>query len=163
MRSIWMAIALLASGCIVYEEELVEEEECLGADCDGPNRPGEAEEDDDPAEDSDATYSVWLSPGGALAGDVAIISLEAEGDIDLATVDQVTFIGDSDVEILATDARSAYEFLLTIDVPDDASLSANDLLIEFDDERVLFIEEAFSIVATEGEIPAKGATAEGCN
>jgi hypothetical protein len=135
-------VASLATGCIVYEEELIYEDDVPGAD--GVPDPN--------GEDPEA-YTVWLEPAGGVPGETAIVSMMAEGDIDLTAVEDVAFFGDGAIEILATDGRTPNEFLLTLQIPDSAALGANDMVVEFADGSAVFVEIAFTVVARGEDVP----------
>ncbi len=143
MRSI-VALSLISlfSGCVIYEEELID------GDDSGNRPPAGGEETDAPA------YAMWLDPAGAVVGQTTIVSLYAEGDVDLGTIDSVRFFGDGQLEVLATDGRSANEFLLTISVPQGAALGSNDLLVEFSSGTATFVDAAFEVVSDPSQIPA---------
>lgn len=151
MRTVnWLLFSVLvANGCIIYEEDL---------DGSSGGRPGGDRPDDGASGDTAAPevpqVHLWLDPAGALAGDVAILSLYGDGQVDLSTITNVEFFGGGGVGVVATDTRGHDEFLLTIDVPADAALGSNDLLVEFGDGTAVYVDVAFEVVASADEIPA---------
>lgn len=150
------------SGCIIYEEQLVDDTSGDGID----GRPGQdgadGQDGNDGQDGSDGSdgepaapsAQIWLDPAGGIAGDAAIVSLYAEGDVDLTTIQDVQFFGDGEIDIVATDTRGPNEFLLTLAVPAGAALGANDLLVEFADGTALFVDAAFTVVTDASQIPA---------
>jgi len=139
-----LSLVLLVPACIIYEEEIRQ-------------RPGDTDEVVDTEDTNDTTVqtgvNLWLSPAGAVPGDVAIVSLYGDGEVDLRHVSQVRFYGDPDVDVVATDTRSAQEFLLTIDVADDSELGTLDLLVELGNGDAVFIEAGFVVVSDPSQIP----------
>jgi hypothetical protein len=152
MRSIFaLSLVSLFSGCVIYEEELVEDT--------GEEQPSERPDTEEP----ELAFDLWLNPAGAVVGQTTIVSLFAEGDVDLGGIDSIRFFGDGGLEVLATDARSPHEFLLTISVPQSATLGGNDLLVEFEDGTAAFVEAAFTVVSDPSQIPpSSGGPDEAC-
>jgi hypothetical protein len=133
----------LAGGCVIYEEELLREDEDVG-------RPAGGADNED---DAEASLTLWLEPGGAVKGDVVIVSLHGEGEVDLSTVTDIRFFGDTSIEILATQTRDADEYLLTVDVPEGSPAGAADILVEFADGTAAYVEAAFEVVDDSSQIP----------
>ncbi len=145
MRLMTLTLALTAlGGCVVYDEELVYEDTGASA---LPERPGQGE----PADPSMAPVSVV--PAGALTGERALISLYATPEVDLDQIVEVTFLGDSELTVRATSNRNGSEFLLAVDVPDDAILASNHLLLGMSDGTTLFLEDAFTVAADVQQLP----------
>jgi hypothetical protein len=144
-------LGLLASGCIIYEEDL----DGSSGDRPGDDRPGDSTGDS--AEPEVPEIHLWLDPAGAVPGDVAILALYGDGQADLSTITDVSFFGGGGIAVVATDTRGHDEFLLTIDVPEDAALGSNDLLVQFADGTAVYVDLAFDVVAAANEIPAPDA------
>ncbi len=149
MRTVtWLLLsAVCLNGCIIYEEDL------NGSSGGGPDRPGEPAPVDTAAPEVPQIH-LWLDPAGAVPGEVAILSLYGDGQADLSTITDVEFFGAGAVGVVATDTRGHDEFLLTIDVPADATVGSNDLLVQFEDGTAVYVDLAFSVVASADQIPA---------
>jgi len=160
MRSI---IALLFTtttalgGCVVYDETLVYEDTAAGGASQEPQRPG-----DSPTGEPDAPAALSLFPAGAVAGDLTILSLCANG-VNLDQIVEVTFLGQSEIDIIATARRGEGEFLMTIDTPADSERSTNHLLADLTNGTTLFLEDAFSIVSNAEDIPLNGIEDGSCD
>lgn len=144
-QGLWLFLAIPA--CIIYEEETRNHQRSdtdSGVDTDVPTDTGIPVQTD---------VDLWLSPAGAIPGEVAILSLYGDGEVDLRQVTNLHFYGDPTVDVVATDTRDAQEFLLTIDVADDSELGSLDLLVELGDGDAVFLEEAFVIVSDPSQIP----------
>ena len=141
----WVAVTMssLALGCVIYDEELIPDEA-------GALHPQGDGSDDTAAE---ANYTLWLEPAGGVPGDTTIVSRKAEGDVDLSKVADIRFLGGSTIDVLATNAHDPKEYLLTIDISEDASLGANDILVQFADGTAAYIEAAFEVVSDPSQVP----------
>lgn len=150
----WLMLSVaLLNGCIIYEEDL----DGSGGGRPGDDRPGEPGPGDT-AEPEVPQIHLWLDPAGAVPGEVAILALYGDGQADLSTITNVEFFGSGSVRVIATDTRGHDEFLLTIDVPSSAVVGSNDLLVEFEDGTAVYVDLAFEVVASAGEIPAPDGT-----
>jgi len=141
------------AGCVVYDETLVYEDTGLEPSSEGPQRPGDAPADQ--PDDPDPPAALRLFPAGAVAGDLTILSLCADG-VDLEEIVDITFLGQSDIDILTTAARGSGEFLLTIETPANSPISSNHLLADLTNGTTLFLEDAFAVVSSPAEIPETG-------
>jgi hypothetical protein len=159
----WMLPLLVAvattSGCVVYENG-------HGGSSGWTREGGGPGADDSGAGGTDAApdYTLTLDPAGAVPGSTVIVSLYGEGDIDLSTVTDVTFYGQSGLQVLATDTRSSNEFLMTIAVPAGAALGDNDMLVTLADGTAAYVKVAFTVVSDPSQIPPSNvpAGAGGC-
>ena len=146
----WLTLSVaFLNGCIIYEEDL----DGSGGGRPGDDRPGDPGDVDTATPEAPQAH-LWLDPAGAVPGDVAILSLYGDGQADLSTITNVEFFGGGSVGVIATDTRGHDEFLLTVDVPADAVVGSNDLLVEFEDGTAIYVDVAFQVVASAGEIPA---------
>lgn len=146
MRNFAMVAAMagLFGGCIIYDEEIVYD--TAGGDVvTDPNGGGE---------DTAPAFELWVDPGGAVVGDTVIVSVKAEGEVDLTSVAEVQFLGTSGVSVIAAQSRSTHEFLLTVTVPAGAALGDNDLLVKFADGTAAYVDAAFVVVSSADQIPA---------
>jgi len=113
-----LAVGLMGlSSCILYTSPE------RGKRVNGEHRPQATEDGHD-------TYTLRLDPDSVQAGDTVIVSLRAEGLIDLNEVVGLQFYGPSNIDILAESARGPAEYLLTIAVPVKAPSGPNDLIID---------------------------------
>jgi hypothetical protein len=137
-------------GCVIYDEKLVYEDTATEAIGDnGPERPGEGTDDTDAPAPSAA---LMLFPSAAVAGDLAILSLCADG-VNLEEIFEISFLGASEIDILTTGGRGEGEFLMTVDIPLDSDRSSNHLLVELTNGTTLFLEDAFAVVSTTDDLP----------
>ena len=148
---LFMALAM-TTGCVVYERDGEGSNGSSGWTHAGGGNGG-ADTATDPGTTAAPSYTLSLSPGGAVPGQTTIVSIVAEGDIDLTQVSSVAFFGQSNVSVVATSSRSASEFLLTISVPAGATLGDNDMLVTMNDGTAIYVKLAFVVVATSAEIP----------
>jgi hypothetical protein len=141
-------------GCVIYDETLITDtaEDTDGRDASGERPDGATEEQ---------VLNLRLDPAGGLPGDTSILSLTGDGAADLGTVASVRFYGEANIEVLATDTRGSNEFLLTIDIPEDAALGDNDLLVEFANGAAVMVDAAFQVVSDPAQIPASPDTGTG--
>lgn len=172
------------TGCIIYEEDVIYEEE--GGISDGDGRGGDAKdpgetdpgdidpgeidgEDPDPGEidgeDPDqedpepvGPAAVILYPSGGEVSTTVIVSvvvnIDADVSIDLNLIKDITFYGDSELDIVAAQIRNSDEYLLVIDVGAKGADGDNDLLIEFEDGTAVFVHDAFEVVPQGTDAPA---------
>ena len=141
MRLMTLALAFASlSACVVYDEELVYED--TGAD----ELPGQ--DNDDPQ-----LLAISVVPSGALVGERALISLYGSADVDLEDIVEVTFLGDSELTIRSFASRSASEYLLAVDIPENSALTSNHLLLGMADGTTLFIEDAFTVGSEAALLP----------
>ncbi len=143
-RGLWMFLAIPA--CIIYEEETRNH----------PRGDSDLSDTDAPVDTGipvQTDVDLWLSPAGAIPGEVAILSLYGDGEVDLRQVTNLHFYGEPTLDVVATDTRSAQEFLLTIDVANDSELGSLDLLVELGNGEAVFLEDAFVIVSDPSQIP----------
>ena len=147
-----LPLLLALQGCIVFDGH------CSGCDPWGDDgrpdrdRPpredpvdtGEAEDTGSPVEPEPPSYALALLPSEAEQGETFIASLGSSGEdvLDLALIETLRFLGD--VEILASDLRSA-ELLLTVAVAPEAAVGPVDLLAELDDGTALWQEAALTV------------------
>jgi hypothetical protein len=157
-----LAVAL-SSACIVYDEDVIYNEHGEYGDTDlgtwsNPERPAS----EDPAANDDGVDDppeapppvMHFEPGGALAGDIVIVSLVSDDDsLDLRKVDTVEFFGAADIDVLAMTPRNAGEFLLTLDIDPDGFPGVSDALIAWSDGTAVFLEGAFEVVDDPSDIP----------
>lgn len=144
MRLMTLALAFASlSACVVYDEELVHED--TGAD-ELPDRSGQ--DNDDPQ-----LLAISVVPSGALLGERALISLYGSADVDLEDIVEVTFLGDSELTIRSFASRSASEYLLAVDIPENSALTSNHLLLGMADGTTLFIEDAFTVASEAAFLP----------
>ncbi|MFT4622058.1 MAG: hypothetical protein ACI8PZ_000711 [Myxococcota bacterium] len=149
MRHTWMAWMLLAGtvGCVVYDEELVEDTAAPGTDRPG-DRPGDA-----PA--AETSGPLWLHPAGAGPGQTLIVALVSDGGRDLRDIADLTFYGAEDAVVVLTDsARTPDEHLLTLQVLPQAAPTEVHLLVEFADGSEEFLSDAFVVEANPSLIPS---------
>jgi hypothetical protein len=129
-------IGLSLTGCIVYDEELAFDDDFERT----TDRP-DAESGD---EETNQTPSLSLDPSQAPTGELALISLFSEGS-DLAQVADISFYGNSDLLVMAEQLRGDSEIILAIDIPNNAALGTNHLLVEFTDGTEVFMSDAFEV------------------
>lgn len=163
-----LAVFGAVSGCIIYEERLVyEDEEGLeGSPGTGGERPDHQDPTDTDTQPEETDPSLVCQPSGAAVGDTIIISIlvnvDVDVDIDLLDVTSVTFYGPSDIDVLVTQIRNDEEVLVTIDIPDDAAPGSNDLLVEMGDGNAVYIEDAFEVVTDPADAPGDNYAGSAC-
>jgi hypothetical protein len=134
------------SGCVVYDETLIEDTAAAGLDRPGDRPDGQSGED--------LPGAIWLHPAGAAPGETAIVALVSAGGRDLREITELTFYGETeDVVVLADSPRSADEHLLTLQVMPDVGTFEVHLLVEFADGTEEFISDAFIVEAEPSLIP----------
>lgn len=137
------------AGCIIYDTEgkctRCGDDDVWYGDTGGITDPG-----DDPAEEEDPApvYTLTLTPAEGVPGETLIASLTAEGEFNLADIQDVEFVGGS-VEVTASSLRQT-ELLLTLAVSADAALGPVDLLVYLPESQVDLIDGAFEVVAVSG-------------
>ena len=184
------AVVIAMTGCIIYEEDVVYDEEFglfdREKDDDGSSEPGDSApgadepgvEDpqgddpgvddpgvDDPGSDDQgssdpepaAPAAVTLYPSGGEVGTTVIVSvvvnIEADLDIDLTTIQDITFYGEGDLSIVTGQSRNADEYILVVDIPTKTLDTSNDLLLEFADGSAVFVYDAFGTVPEGADAP----------
>lgn len=143
----WLLVLPL-TGCIIYDSE----GKCRHCDGDGwsGDTAGLVDDDtaggggDDTSGDDAAEHAFTLTPDEASPGEVVITSLTVEGEFDLATIEDLEFVG-GDVSVCATSSRDA-ELLVTISVAAEATFGPVDLLLYLPDGQVELVNDALDIV-----------------
>ncbi len=151
------------AGCVLYDENLVYEDtgtEAVGDD--GPQRPGDGIDDADEPDDTAPSAALTLFPSGAVAGNLEILSLCADG-VNLEEIFEISFLGSSEIDILTTGGRGEGEFLITVDIPLDSDRSSNHLLVELTNGTTLFLEDAFAIVSNIEDLPQNAGEDGSCD
>jgi hypothetical protein len=142
--SFLLAIAV-ASGCVVYDEQLV---------YDDPAGPPGVDDGNDPVEvpdDADLIDALaFLEPSFGLAGSTVIVSLQ--GELDPYAIEGVRFFGPSDLGISSMVVRDD-EVLLALNLAEgctgqSVALGDYDLLVELADGTAVFVTAGFEVVST---------------
>jgi hypothetical protein len=138
----WLMLSLgLVGGCVVYDEQLVYE--------DDPQQPPPVETDipvdDDPSDDTMA----WFSPNQGALGTHALVRLE--GDLDLSELSDIKFFGPSGVTLHGL-FQDETGWFVSLDVGLPACdgtgagvAGANDAFIEFSDGFAIYLPDAFLV------------------
>ena len=131
-RLLFLALSYsLLTGCIVYDEQLIQD--------DGTPL-GETDRDPLPGEDS----LILLTPDNGQPGDTMIVFVDATQP-ELVDIEDAEFFGPSDLVILATASNGPEEFVLTIEVPDGAASGPNDLRLETRTGDTIWVNTAFEV------------------
>jgi hypothetical protein len=131
-------ITLSLTGCIVYDEELNYDDAVERND----ERPSSSQQNEPEAIGTD----LLLSPNVGAPGDLALVSLIAEDTTDLGDVTEITFYGDSELEIIAEQDRGSSEIILAIEIANKAAVGLNHVLVEFSNGDEIFLSDAFEVV-----------------
>jgi hypothetical protein len=158
LRLIPLLVAMtMMTGCVVYERDGAGNGSSDGWTNGG--RPGGNTQDTatDPGTGTAApAYTLTVTPGGAVPGQTTIVSIVAQGDIDLTQIVSVQFYGQSDVQVLATSSRNSSEYLMTLSIPGNAALGDNDMLVQMQDGTAIYVKLAFVVVSDPSQIPNDG-------
>ena len=130
-----VAAAMASSGCIIYDND--------GAG--GSGRPGQVDEVIvDSGEEAEETIDLVFSPPQAEVGEsfIGTITMPEGEESVLDLITSVRIYGEA--SITATFPRNN-EFLVAVDVDDDAVDGDVDILVEFEDGSAGFIEAAFTL------------------
>jgi hypothetical protein len=143
--SLLSTIVLLSqlAGCVIYEEEIVYGEDTATDENINP-------EQENP--EAEPNFEIWLDPAGAVVGDSLILSVVAEGEINLEQVIDIEFFGDSEMDIIATQNRDENEMIVALDL-NDSALGSFDVLVEFQDGTAAYVEDAFTVVDDPANVP----------
>jgi len=133
-RLLFLALSYgLLTGCIVYDEQLIQDDGTPVAETDRDRDPL-------PGEDS----LIFLSPDNGRPGDTLIVFVDATQP-ELAEVETAEFFGPSDLIVLATAPNGPEEFVLTVEVPEGAQAGPNDLRLETRTGETIWVNTAFEV------------------
>ena len=145
MRSILpFVLSFSLAGCIVYDEELVWDD---GTPVEAPDRQDPqdpATPDDDPEPAPDPVEDFALTPDTAVPGETVIVFVEAVDPV-LGDVTDARFFGPSGIEVTATASNGLSTYVVTIEIPEDASSGFNDLLLERESGEAVYLENVFRV------------------
>jgi len=180
-RLIVPALVVMAmTGCIIYEEDVIYEEQGELSDDRDPNDddvnadPGDVGDDDPEPDDPDVKDdpepigppAVLLYPSGGEVGSTIIVSVvvnvDADIDMDLTAIQDITFYGPSDIDIVTAQSRNADEHLLVLQINSAAATGDNDLLVEFEDGSAVFVHGAFEVLAEGSALPGDYYEGDAC-
>lgn len=136
------------TGCIIHDNDCTDD----GFWSDDDPSDGGAQDDDgdgwpdEPGDDTDDGSDLGFSfdPATLAQGQTAIVSLTAQVEFDWSAVAELQLYGD--VEPCTMSAR-ADELLVTLSVYDAAALGTVDMVIELQDGRAFWVDDALTIVA----------------
>ena len=141
-------VLCMAQACVVYDRH------CDNGDCRdhdwrghgsycGTTETGLWEEE---VPDPPPAYTLKLDPAAAAAGDTLIAYLSVDGDLTVAAISTIVFLGE--VEVLAVDPREE-EMVLTLHVDEQAKPGPVDALVTLLDGTGRMMPEAFEVLESE--------------
>jgi hypothetical protein len=150
-------IAMLATGCIIYEDRKDGRDDVAAAPEEDPD--AEQEPVDEPGEEPDATGLLALTVNEAVPGALLLSTLvPLDPEVDVTSVHSVVF--ERDVQVLDTLTRP-YELVLLLSVAPQAPLGEVAVTVESTQGSGYVLDEPFRIVeAADGSAGTPGTT--GC-
>lgn len=138
-------IATLATGCVVYDEQLIHDGDTDSSD--RPDRDTDTPDTDEP--DVPEDFKITFAPATLSQGDVVIASIKMTNppdSLNMRELKSVQFAGPSTFQVLSSQPRNSTEFQMALKVKGPSLAGINDVIVTFGNDSSLLIDNAVEVI-----------------